>query len=234
MSHVDSTTLTNIAFIMKNLEKLNSDISLYQSLIFDMDGTLINSEIKHHEAWNHMLEAFGFKRLGSDVFYGFASLPGIVITNKICEQYQSATPEKVDPVAMNEYKNEVYENIYIKQAEAFPFFVQLVKEAHARGQRIAVATSSRQHEAKFLLEKASLLPYIDTIVSGDMVEHGKPNPDIYLLAAQKLQSKADQCLVFEDSVLGMKGAKAAKMDAVKVFDGHFDCEAIIRADNSQS
>ena len=67
-----------------------------------------------------------------------------------------------------------------------------------------------------------------------MVEHGKPNPDIYLLAAQKLQSKADQCLVFEDSVLGMKGAKAAKMDAVKVFDGHFDCEAIIRADNSQS
>ncbi len=73
MSHVDSTTLTNIAFIMNNLEKLNSDISLYQSLIFDMDGTLINSEIKHHEAWNHMLEAFGFKRLGSDVFYSFAS-----------------------------------------------------------------------------------------------------------------------------------------------------------------
>lgn len=214
---------------MDKQDKLLTAISLYQSLIFDMDGTLINSEIKHHEAWNHMLEEFGFQRLGSDIFYGFASLPGLVITNKICEQYQSSTPQKADPVAMNQYKNEVYENIYIKQADAFPFFVQLVKESHARGQRIAVATSSRQHEAKFLLEKAGLLNYVDTIVSGDMVENGKPNPDIYLLAAQKLQSNPDQCLVFEDSVLGMKGAKAAQMDAIKVFDGHFDCDHIVLA-----
>lgn len=206
--------------------ELQDQFALYPALIFDMDGTLINSEIKHHAAWNHMLEEFGFERLSSEVFYGFASLPGIVITTKICEQYPSSKPEIANPQAMNERKNELYENIYIKEADAFPFFVSLVKEAHARGQRIAVATSSRQHEARYLLEKAGLLDYVDTVISGDMVEHGKPNPDIYLLAAQKLNAKIEDCLVFEDSVLGMKGAKAANMAAVKVFDGHLDCTAI--------
>lgn len=209
------------------MNNLLDQFALYPALIFDMDGTLINSEIKHHEAWNHMLEEFGFERLGSEVFYSFASLPGIVITKKICEQYHSATPQKADPHQMNERKNELYENIYIKEADAFPFFVSLVKEAHARGQRIGVATSSRQHEARYLLAKAGLLDYVDTVVSGDMVEHGKPNPDIYLLAAQLLNTPVKDCLVFEDSVLGMQGAKAAHMAAVKVFDGHLDCESIV-------
>ena len=210
--------------------QLERTIALYPALIFDMDGTVINSEIRHHDAWNHMLDEFGFERLSSDILYGFASLPGIVITRRICEQYQSSTPEKADPEAMNTRKNELYENIYIKQADPFAYFVKLIKEAHARGQRIAIATSSRQHEARYLMDKAGLTPYLDSIISGDMVENGKPAPDIYQLAASTLNMPYTNCLVFEDSVLGMKGAAAARMDAIKVFDGHFDCNEPVRGE----
>ena len=76
------------------------------------------------------------------------------------------------------------------------------------------------------------MPYIHSLVTGDMVQKGKPNPDIYLLAAKSLGADPVDCLVFEDTVVGMIGIKNAKMDGVKVFDGEFDCDHIIKADEA--
>lgn len=208
------------------MQTLINQISLYPSVIFDMDGTLMNSEIWHHEAWNHMVQEFGCPKLSFETLMAYGGLPTFDTTKKIIATYNlSATPEE-----MTQRKNDLFINEYMAQVEPFTFFADLLKELAASGRRIGVATSSHQREARFLLEKTGLMPYIDTLVTGDLVQKGKPNPDIYLLAAHNLNAAPQDCLVFEDTVVGMQGCKRAHMDAIKVFDGAFDCDHIIKHD----
>ncbi len=211
---------------MPNTEQLRAQIQLYSNFIFDMDGTLMNSEIWHHESWNQMVGEFGIPRLSTELLWSYGGMPTIEISRDICRRFNS----DADPVAMSARKTELYRDVYMMRAEPFPMICDLLKELKASGKRIAIATSSHQEEAQFLLGKNSLLPYIDALVTGDMVTRGKPNPDIYLLAAEKLQGKIDDCLVFEDTVIGMQGVHNAKMAAVKVFDGAFDCDHVINPD----
>lgn len=205
------------------MQALLNSIALYPTIIFDMDGTLMNSEIWHHQAWNHMVEEFGCPRLSEKTLIAYGGLPTFETSKKLIATYKlKATAEE-----MTQRKNDLFINEYMAKVEPFEFFANLLKELAASGRRIGVATSSHQKEARFLLEKTGLMPYIATLVTGEMVEHGKPNPDIYLLAAKNLNANPQDCLVFEDTVVGMQGCKRAHMDAIKVFDGHFDCDHII-------
>ncbi len=207
-------------------DKLLEQIQLYPAVIFDMDGTVMNSEIWHHEAWNHMVQEFGCPKLPVELLLAYGGLPTLKISNNIIERYKLSA----DPEAMSKRKVELYLNEYMQRAEPFEKIASLLKDLHAQGKRIAIATSSHEPEAKFLLNKAGLMPFIDALVTGDMVTNGKPNPDIYLLASSKLNTTPADCLVFEDTVVGMQGIKNAKMDAVKVYDGDFDCDHVIKAD----
>lgn len=207
-------------------DELLKQIDLYPAMIFDMDGTIMNSELKHHESWNHALQEFGFPKLSTEELYSLGGLPSLVIAQRCIDKYGI----KTDPVAIADRKNKLYIEHYMIEAQPFPMVANLVKELSAKGKRVAIATSSHKKEAEFLLGKHGLLEYIHALVTGDMVTHGKPNPDIYLLAAQGLNSKAEDCLVFEDTVVGMAGVKNAQMDAVKVFEGHFDCDHVIKKD----
>lgn len=208
------------------MHNLLNQISLYPAFIFDMDGTLINSEIWHHKAWNHMVQEFGCPPLSDETLIAYGGLPTEVISQKVIDTHNlSASVEQ-----MSKRKTDLYLNEYMPKAEPFPFFADLLKELSASGKRIAVATSSHQKEARYLLEKNGLMPYIHALVTGEMVQKGKPNPDIYLLAAHKLNVEAHDCLVFEDTIVGMAGCKNARMSGIKVFDGAFDCDHIISPD----
>ena len=205
---------------------LREQIDCYPYVIFDMDGTLLNSEIWHHAAWNAMVHEFGFPKLPYELLLSYGGLPTAVITQNLCNLYHI----QADCEAMGKRKTELYKTQFMRNAEAFPKAAALLKELYAEGKRIAVATSSHHEESEFLLKKNGLYPYIHALVTGDQVVRGKPNPDIYLLAASKLNAPADQCLVFEDTVVGMQGIKNAKMAAVKVFDGEYDCDHVILPD----
>lgn len=202
---------------------LRAQIDLYPYDIFDMDGTLLNSEIWHHEAWNQMVSEFGMPRLSTEQLYSYGGLPTLEISRRICE----LNHVQADLEAMSKRKTELYVTKYMYKAEPFPEICELLKELSASGKRVAIATSSHYKESSFLLEKHGILPYVHALITGDQVHKGKPNPEIYLLAAQKLGAKVEECLVFEDTVVGMAGVKNAKMSAVKVFAGHFDCDHVI-------
>ena len=206
---------------------LRQQIDLYPAIIFDMDGTLMNSEIWHHRSWNDALKQYGIPELSTDKLYAYGGMPSLEIAKDVLKNVGNT---ELDPQEVGDLKGKLYRQEYMMQAEPFPLVCSFLKELHAEGKRIAIATSSHQQEARFLLGKHGLLDYIDAVISGDMVTRGKPNPDIYLLAAEKLNAKIEDCLVFEDTVIGMQGIKNAGMAAVKVFEGEYACDHVITKD----
>lgn len=205
---------------------LREQIDLYPAIIFDMDGTIMNSEIWHHQAWNQAIVEFGMPALTTAELYSLGGLPSHVITQRISERNPDV---KFDQVALTQRKRDLYVDVFIKEVEPFPEICNVLKELSASGKRIAIATSSHHKESTWLLTRQGVLPYVHALITGDLVQRGKPNPDIYLLAAEKLQAPVEQCLVFEDTVVGMEGIKNAHMAAVKVFEGHYDCDHVITA-----
>jgi beta-phosphoglucomutase-like phosphatase (HAD superfamily) len=83
---------------------------------------------------------------------------------------------------------------------------------------LAVATSSVSASARPFLDRHQLTPFFDLVVTGDEIERGKPHPDIYLRAAEKLGIPAERCLVIEDALSGIAAAKAAKMRVAAIPD----------------
>lgn len=202
---------------------IRAQLDLYPAAIFDMDGTVMNSEIWHHQAWQQMLKDFGLPALTTADLYAYGGMPTLEIAKAVVERFNS----DADPQAMSVRKAELYRNEFIKHATVFPKIAALLKELHSAGKRVAIATSSHKFEATQLLTQNGLMPYIDALVTGDLVTRGKPNPDIYLLAAERLNVPPQDCVVFEDTVIGMQGIKNARMAAVKVFEGELDCDHVI-------
>ena len=123
---------------------LREQIDLYPYVIFDMDGTLLNSEIWHHEAWNQMLTEFGMPRLSTAQLYSFGGLPTPEISRRICE----LNHVQADIDAMSKRKTELYTTKYMFNPEPFPEICNLLKELSASGKRIAIATSSHKKESE--------------------------------------------------------------------------------------
>lgn len=205
---------------------LEQQIKLYPCFIFDMDGTLVDSESMHLRSWHHVCREFGFPEIDPDYMASFGGLHASKICKILCQKFNI----EADINKMVQRKRELYITEYMPQAEVFPKIASLVKELRAANKRVAVATSSSPNEVEYLLGKHNLLPYFHAFVTGDLVEKGKPNPDIYLLAAKYLNAKPQDCLVFEDTKIGMLGAQNAQMDAIKVFNGDFVCDHIITPD----
>lgn len=208
------------------MQSLLEAVKTYPAFIFDMDGTLLNSEVWHREAWNHMLEEHGAQPLSTQLLIDLAGLPTRVLAQKLVDEYNV----KGDPHDMTVLKTRLYLDEYMSKVGTFPLICDLLKEVKAMGRAVAIATSSHQEEAVYQLERNGLLEHIDALITGEMVKNGKPAPDIYLMAARKIGATPAQCLVFEDTITGMKGCKNAGMAAVKVFDGNFDCDHIIQPD----
>lgn len=206
---------------------LISQINQFKGHIFDMDGTLINSEPMHHEAWRDAVKDFGGANLSTELLMSFGGLPTMIIANRVIEMFNL----KCDAATLYQSKTRIYRTVYMQKVEPFKLTCDLLRDLAASGKLISLCTSSHKEEAEYFMNKLGLTSSLNAMVTGEMVERGKPNPDIYLLAAQKLGLGADECLVYEDTVVGMKGVKNAHMNAVKVFDGKFECETIIKPDD---
>jgi len=96
--------------------------------------------------------------------------------------------------------------------------------------KVALASSSPLKVIKFVLDKFDINKYFDLVVSGDMVEHGKPSPDIYNYAAKSLGLECDECVVIEDSINGVISAKSAGMYCIAVPDKRLNPDGFKKAD----
>jgi beta-phosphoglucomutase family hydrolase len=181
----------------------------FKAYIFDCDGTIADTMPLHFQAWTRALEELG-GCFPEELFYAWGGKPTYVIIGQLNEKFGT----KLDPVSSAELKESYFEALIPEVLPIEPV-VALVKQFHGTAP-MAVASGGHREIVIKTLEALKLMPYFETIVGMEDVEHGKPAPDPFLEAARRLGVNPEDCLVFEDSPTGIEAARAAGMQYVFV------------------
>jgi beta-phosphoglucomutase family hydrolase len=181
----------------------------FKAYIFDCDGTIADSMPLHYVAWRRALGEWGCE-FPEELFYAWGGIPVPEIIKKLNEKHGLKMP--VEEVA---HRKEEYYYEILPQLEAVPEVLEQIETQYGRIP-FAVVSGSTRESVTASLEMLGLLDRFDALVCAGEYKKGKPDPEPFLLAAEKLGVAPGSCLVFEDADLGIQGAKAAGMAAVKV------------------
>ena len=177
-----------------------------KAVLFDMDGLMVDTESLSTEAFINSAKAQGYNMTKEETLkvLGFTKAN---IYQFWIDYFQGTN---VDGKKLVDDHYEYIENVlYTVGPEKMPFVEELLKYLKENNYKIAVASSSDTADIKNNLEKTKLEKYIDEIASGAEVENGKPAPDVFLLAAERLDVDPKDCLILEDSKAGVKAGKAS-------------------------
>jgi HAD superfamily hydrolase (TIGR01509 family) len=176
-----------------------------------MDGVLLDSEPLHHVVVNDLLAEYGHT-IGEEIYHSYLGTTLEYTWQDLIHRFD--LPQTVD-YYRTRYDEAILES-YRKHSVPSPGVVELVAGLQQRGLKLAVASSSRTVWVETALEKLGLRPAFEAVVTGDMVTRSKPDPEIYLLAAERLGVDPAHCLAIEDAPKGVASARAAGMTVVGV------------------
>ena len=177
-----------------------------KAVLFDMDGLMVDTESLSTEAFINSAKAQGYNMTKEETLkvLGFTKAN---IYQFWIDYFQGTN---VDGKKLVDDHYEYIENVlYTVGPEKMPYVEELLKYLRENNYKIAVASSSDTADIKNNLEKTKLEKYIDEIASGAEVENGKPAPDVFLLAAERLDVDPKDCFILEDSKAGVKAGKAS-------------------------
>jgi HAD superfamily hydrolase (TIGR01509 family) len=190
---------------------LHIPVGDFSGYIFDLDGTLADTMPLHYAAWNEALHNAGLKgKLDENYFYALGGVP----SRKVAELLGLHHGLKLD--AGKVYKDK--EAIFMASPQKLQLIgpvVEFAKKA-SRTRPVALASGGTRDVVRSTLAKTGLAPLFPIVVTADDVEHGKPAPDMFLLAAKLMGVPPGLCLVFEDGQPGIQAAEAAGMKWVHV------------------
>ena len=183
----------------------------FQAYIFDCDGTLVDSMPLHYIAWVESLEQHNAPfEFTEEVFYAHAGIKEQDVVKILNAQHGT----NIDPVSVNELKMEIFRR-RIPEVQPVRPVADFAKSLEGRFP-MAVASGSEEPTVRGCLEATGLVHLFETIITPKLVKHGKPAPDMFLLAAERMGIAPSECLVLEDGNSGLEAAKAAGMQAVFV------------------
>lgn len=181
----------------------------FAAYLFDCDGTLVDSMPLHYVAWCQTLDEWGCP-FPEELFYAWGGRPVVEIIAELNEQHALAMP--VEEVGRR--KEERYQQL-LPKLTAIAEVVEHVEEAYGRIP-LAVVSGSTRESVTASLSALGLLDRFDAMVCAGDYTNAKPDPEAFLLAARLLEVPAHDCLVFEDTDMGIAAATAAGMAAVRV------------------
>ena len=186
------------------------------AVIFDLDGVLADSEPWWNEIDAKLLAEHG-------VTYGGEYHRDVLGVNYrlAIEFYKKTFHLSVATDEMMRRRGEIATEFFANRIALFPSTESVLAELHKMNLRLALATSSISASARPFLDRHKLTSQFEVIVTGDEIDRGKPHPDIYLRAAEKLALPASACLVIEDSLSGIAAEKAANMRVAAIPDTRF-------------
>lgn len=184
----------------------------FAGYIFDCDGTLIDSMPVHYRAWDEAMRRNGMPgKLDEELFYSLGGVP----TRRVAEIIAAHYKLTIDPEVVFHQKENLFVELLADVKHIEPV-VAFARRAAAAGKPISVASGGPRDIVHHSLKLAGLAPLFPVVVTPEDVAHGKPAPDMFLLAAQKMGVPAAKCLVFEDAEPGHQAAEAAGMPSVHV------------------
>jgi len=189
--------------------KLKLPAGPFQAYLFDCDGTIVDSMPLHYVAWKETLEEWNCV-YEEKLFYAWGGRPVTEIISRLNEMQGLKMP--IEAVA---HRKEI---LYLDQLSHLKVIPEVVEHIEAQHGRIplAVVSGSRRQSVTNSLTSVHLLDKFDTMVCAEDYKNGKPAPDAFLLAAERLGVAPKDCLVFEDTDLGIQAATAAGMASVRV------------------
>lgn len=191
-----------------NLEIPAGDFAGY---IFDLDGTLVDTMPLHYQAWNEAMKKVGLNgELDEELFYSLGGVPTRRVAELIAQHYGLA----IDAHAVFHHKESLFLALQ-KDAKLIEPVVEIARRV-ALTRPVAIASGGPRDIVHRMLQISGLAPLFKVVVTPEDVEHGKPAPDMFLLAAQRMGVPPRECLVFEDAEPGMRAAEAAGMKWVRV------------------
>jgi HAD superfamily hydrolase (TIGR01509 family) len=198
------------------------------AVIFDLDGVLADSEPWWNEIDKKLLAEYGVTYRGEH----HRNVLGVSFRLAV-EFYKKAFGLSVPIKEMMRRRAEIAIAFFANRVGLFPSAKEVLQELRRMNLRLAVATSSVSASARPFLDRHNLTVCFDVVITGDEIERGKPHPDIYLRAAEKLGLPADACLIVEDALAGVAAAKAANMRVAAIPDTRFvdPCEYQKEADH---
>jgi HAD superfamily hydrolase (TIGR01509 family) len=185
----------------------------YAGIIFDCDGTLTDSMPVHYLAWRETMNRYDID-FPEDRFYELGGMP----TNKIIRLLADEQGREVPVDRASEEKEAAFVD-RLEMLEPIPA-VRDVAKSFLGSVPMAVASGGYREIVRRQLRKIGCEDWFDTVVGAEDTERHKPEPDAFLESARRLGVAADQCLVYEDSELGILAAKAASMDVIDVRTFH--------------
>lgn len=199
----------NISGMSNSSSDLAWPVRNYQAIIFDCDGTLTDSMPVHYVAWHKTMSSYGI-RFPENQFYALGGMP----SDRIIRLLASEQSIVIDAVkAANEKELAFLECLHFLEP------IEAVTDVanHFRGKiPMAVASGGLREIILKQLTQIGCHGWFDTVVAAEDTVRHKPHPDVFLEAARRLGIPAHECLVYEDSDLGIEAAKAASMDFIDV------------------
>jgi len=186
-------------------------VSIATGFIFDIDGTMIDSMPFHERSWDVFLARRGVPTAGEDFFRRTAGRTGIEVMRELFGPLSDA-----DAHTMVREKEAIYRELFAPEFREIAGFTAFARAAKAAGMRVACATAGDPDNIAFAIAGLRMHNFFDAAVGAHDVAHGKPEPDLFLLAATRIGVPPAQCLVFEDAPLGIEGARRAGMRAVAI------------------
>ena len=180
-----------------------------KALLFDLDGTLIDSMPLHHNAW---IEWHARRGLVMGEELSFAKTAGRSNAEILLDLFPQHSVE--EHVVMADDKEAIYREFAAKSLALVLGVQAFVEQARGAGLRLAVCTAATVPNMALAFERHGIDGWVDTITSPADGLRGKPHPDIFLEAARRLGIAPEHCVVFEDAPLGVEGARRAGMKAV--------------------
>lgn len=179
---------------------------MLKAVIFDMDGVIIDSEHIHGVVEKKIFNSLGFD-ISEEEHNTYVGVTSRSMWEKLKKEHN--LKESVDELVELKKKNFLDALEAIDDLEPIPGVVDLIKDLHENGIKIGLATSSNFKEIDAIVGRFNLKKYFTTLTSGEEVPRGKPAPDTFLLAAERLGCKPEECAVIEDSHNGVIAANAA-------------------------
>jgi HAD superfamily hydrolase (TIGR01509 family) len=178
--------------------------------IFDFDGVLVNTMELHYKAYSQACREFGVQ-VEKGKFFEQAGMTG----REQIRYFARESGVDVDVEAVYSRKNELATD-WTDRATDIPCNLELLRILRKNGNKVAVATGSTRRSIVPIMEKFSI--EVDAIVTSEDVARGKPNPDLFLCAAERLGLRPEQCIVIEDSDVGIDAARNAFMHSLRFYD----------------
>ena len=196
-----------------------------RAAIWDMDGTLVDTAEQHFQAWYEVCRELGRDFTRADFAATFGRRNPEIIAHLFGDRFN---PDQV--ADLGDRKEVLYRTAAARGVTLLPGVADLVEGLAREGFRQAIGSSAPRANLELLLEQTKLRAHLGAVVGMEDTTRGKPDPQVFLVAAQKLGVEPSRCVVFEDAVAGVQAARAGGMRCIAVsFVGHHSEESLRQA-----